>query len=73
MLFIFLPHYKFNFNHLINNLNLDFDFLGISECVILKSQPSNINVSLQNYLIEKTSTESTAEGVLCYILTKMFI
>lgn len=73
MLFIFLPHYKFNFNQLINNLNLDFDFLGISECVILKSQPSNINVSLQNYLIEKTSTESTAEGVLCYILTKTFI
>ena len=30
------------FNHLINDLNLDFDILGISESRILKSQSLNI-------------------------------
>ena len=34
---------------------------------ILKSQSLNTNVSLQNYAIEQTSTESTAGGALLYI------
>ena len=56
-----------NFNHLINELKLEFDILGISESRILKSQFLNTNVSLQNYVIEQTSTESTAGGALLYI------
>ena len=56
-----------NFNHLINELKLEFDILGISESRILKSQSLNTNVSLQNYVIEQTPTESTAGGALLYI------
>ena len=55
-----------NFNHLINELKLEFDILGISELRILKSQSLNTNVSLQNYVIEQTPTESTAGGTLLY-------
>ena len=58
------------FNHLINDLNLDFDILGISESRILKSQSLNISINLQNYVIEETPTESTAGGVLLYINKK---
>ena len=59
-----------DFNHFINYLNLDFDFLGISESSILKSQSSNVNISLENYLIGKTPTESAAGGILLYINKK---
>ena len=44
----------------MNKLKLEFDILSISEKTILKSQSLNTNVSLQNYVIEQTSTESTA-------------
>ena len=56
-----------NFNHLINELKLEFDILGISESRTLKSQSLNTKVSLQNYVIEQTSTESAAGGALLYI------
>ena len=59
-----------DFNHLINDLNLDFDILSISESRILKSQSLNINIRLQNYVIEQTPTESTAGGVLLHINKK---
>ena len=41
-----------NFNHLINELKLEFDILIISELRILKCQSLNTNVSIQNYVIE---------------------
>ena len=56
-----------NCDHLINELKLAFDILGISESIILKSESLNTDVSLQNYVIEQTSTESTAGGALLYI------
>ena len=59
-----------NFNHLINELKLEFDILGISESRILKSKSLNANVSLQNYVNEQTPTESTAGGALRYISKK---
>ena len=52
---------------MINELKLEFDILGISESRILKYQSLNTNVSLQNYVIEQISTESTAGGALLYI------
>ena len=52
---------------MINELNIEFDILGISKSRILKSQSLNINISLQNYVIEQTPTESTAGGALLYI------
>ena len=53
-----------NFNHLNNELKLELDILGISE--------SRISIfkhkcHLPNYVIEQTSTESTAGGALLYI------
>ena len=51
-----------NFNHLFNELKLEFDILGISESRILKSQSLNINDSLQNYVSE------LRQGI--YILTR---
>ena len=55
---------------MINDLNLDFNFLGISEFRILESQSFNINISLKNYLIEQTPSESTAGEILLYINRK---
>ena len=56
---------NFDFDHLINELKLEFDILGILESRILK-RFLNTNVSLQNYVIEQTSTESTAGvALLC--------
>ena len=55
------------FKHLINKLKLEFNILGISEPRILKSQSLSTNVSLQNYVIEQTPTESTVGGALLYI------
>ena len=55
------------FKHLINKLKLEFNILGISESRILKSQSLSTNVSLQNYVIEQTPTESTVGGALLYI------
>ena len=52
---------------MINKLKLEFDIFGISESRILKSQSLNTNVSLQNYVIEQNSTESTAGEALLYI------
>ena len=57
-----------NFNHLINELKLEFDILGISESRILKSQYLNTNFSLQNYVIEQTPTESTAVAHLMIMI-----
>ena len=56
---------NFNFDHLIKELKLEFHILGILKSRILK-QFLNTNVSLQNYVIEQTSTESTAGvALLC--------
>ena len=55
------------FNHLINKLKLEFNILSISVSRILKSQSLSTNVSLQNYAIEQTPTESTVGGALLYI------
>ena len=43
-----------DFNHLINDLNLDFNILVISGSIILKCQSLKINISSQNYVIEQT-------------------
>ena len=59
-----------NFNHLINELKLEFDILDVSESRILKSQTLNTNVKLQNTVIKQTSTESAAGGTLLYINKK---
>ena len=70
MPFILSSQYKLNFkkkdefNHLINELELELDTLNISESRILKFQSLKANVNLQTNIIEPTSTESTVEGAL---------
>ena len=50
----------------INSISKNFNKLGISKSRILKSQCSTINLSLLNYVIEQTATESAAGEVLLY-------
>ena len=57
---------------MINELNIEFDILGISKSRILKCQSLNTNISLQNFVIEQTPTESTAGGALLYINKRNF-
>ena len=53
-----------NFECFLDEMKLDFDFIGITESLISKSQlPSNI-INLPNYSIEHTPTEATAGGAL---------
>ena len=67
-----LSNYFDNFNHLISELKLYFDILGISGLPILKSQSLNTNVSLQTYVIKQNPTELTVAGALLYMNKKYY-
>ena len=49
---------------------LDFDFIGITESRISKTNFSSTNIALANYTIEQTPAESNAGGALLYISRK---
>ena len=53
---------------LLTELDIDFDFIGITESP--KTNFSLTNIALVNYAIEQTSTESNAGGALLYINRK---
>ena len=55
-----------HFNILLNELNVNFDILAITESRIKKDSPSTVNLHL-DYLVEQTSTETLAGGTLLYI------
>ena len=55
-----------HFNILLNELNVNFDILAITESRIKKDSPSTVNLHL-DYLVEQTSTETSAGGTLLYI------
>ena len=55
-----------HFNILLNELNVHFDILAITESRIKKDSPSTVNLHL-DYLVEQTSTETSAGGTLLYI------
>ena len=55
---------------LLTELDIDFDFIGITESRISKTNFSPTNIALANYVIEQTPTESNAEGALLYINRK---
>ena len=55
---------------LLTELDADFDFIGITETRISKTDFSPTNIALANYAIEQTSTESNARGDLLYINKK---
>ena len=54
----------------LDKMKLEFDFIGIAESRISKTQSPSNNINLQNYSIEHTHTETTAVGALVYINKK---
>ena len=56
-----------DFNILLNDLNVNFDILAITESRIKKDSSSPINLHLDNYSVEQTPTETSAGGTLLYI------
>ena len=55
-----------DFNVLLNDLNVNFDILAITESCI-KKVSSPVNLHLDNYSVEQTPTETSAGGTLLYI------
>ena len=52
-----------DFNILLNDLNVNFDILAITESH-KKDSSSPINLHLDNYSVEQTPTETSAGGTL---------
>ena len=59
---------KFNkFKYLINQLQIEFDFIDITESKLIKDMTPTTNINLNDYVIDHTPTESSAGGALLYI------
>ena len=56
-----------DFNMLLNDLNVNFDILAITESHIKKHPSSPVNLHLDNCSVEQTPTETSAGGTLLYI------
>ena len=56
-----------DFNILLNDLNVNFDILAITESHIKKHPSSPVNLHLDNCSVEQTPTETSAGGTLLYI------
>ena len=56
-----------DFNILLNDLNVNFDILAITESHIKKHPSSPVNLHLDNSSVEQTPTETSAGGTLLYI------
>ena len=52
---------------LLNDLNVNFEILAITESRIKKDSSSPVNLHLDNYSVEQTPTETSAGGTLLYI------
>ena len=55
---------------LLTELDIDFDFIGITESLISKTNFSPTNIALANYATEQTPTESNGGGAFLYINRK---
>ena len=53
-----------NFECFLDEMKLEFDFIGITESLISKTQLPSNNINLTNYSIEYTPTEATAGRAL---------
>ena len=56
-----------DFNILLNNLNVNFHILAITESCIKEDSLSLINLQLDNYSVDHTPTETSAGGTLLYM------
>ena len=54
----------------LTELDIDFDFIGVTESRISKTNFSPTNTALANYDIKQTPTESHARRTLLYINRK---
>ena len=59
-----------NFEQLINQLQIEFDFVGIIESRLIKGINLTTNINLKDYVVEHTHIESSAGGTLLYINKK---
>ena len=64
-------HLPKTFNILLNDFNVNFDILAITESHINKDSSSPVNLHLDNYSIEQTPTETSAGGTLLYISKRL--
>ena len=60
-----------DFNILLNDLNVNFDILAITDSRIKKDLSSSVNLHLDNYSIEQTPTKASAGGTLLYISKRL--
>ena len=58
-------------DHLLKCTNKVFDIIAVSETRITKQTSFTTNISLKNYAIEFTPTESSAGGTLLYIASHL--
>ena len=65
-----LPKNFDQINVLLTERDIDFDFIGITESRISKTNFFPTNIALTNYTIEQKPTESNAGGALLYINRK---
>ena len=65
-----LPKQFDNFKYLINQLQIEFDFIAIIESRLIKGISPTTNINLNDYVIEHTPTESSAGAALWYINKK---
>ena len=56
-----------NFECFLDEMKLEFDFIGMTESRILKTQSPSNNTNLPNYSIEHTPTEVTTGDALLNI------
>ena len=66
----FLPKQFDNFEYLINQLQIQFDFIGVTESRLIKGKSPTTNNNLKDYVIEHTSTEPSGGGAVLYINKK---
>ena len=62
-----LPKQFDNFKYLINQLQIEFDFIAIIESRLIKGISPTTNINLNDYVIEHTPAESSTGGALLYI------
>ena len=65
-----LPEQFDNFKYLINQLQIEFDFIGIKKSRTIKGITPTTNINMNDYVIEHTPTESSTGRALLYINTK---
>ena len=65
-----LPEQFDNFKYLINQLQIEFDFIGIKKSRTIKGITPTTNINMNDYVIEHTPTESSIGRALLYINTK---